>query len=215
MMTNKELIASRVAQEFKDGDVINLGIGLPTLTANFIPKDIDVIFQSENGMLGMGPVSEDKIDYEISNAGGQPVTILEYGAFFDSLNSFEMIRGGHVDVTVLGALEVDKEGSIANWIIPEKFIPGTGGAMDLVAGAKKVIVAMEHTSKEKHKILDKCKLPLTGKGVVDLIITEMGVMEVTSQGLLLIEINNKYSIENIKKGTAADFKVSSQLKAMK
>lgn len=200
----QNFIADRVAQEFEDGFIVNLGIGLPTLVANHIPDKQDVTLQSENGFIGLGPApSEDNIDPSIANAGGAPVTIKEGGAFFDSNLSFGIIRGGHVDATVLGALEVDEKGSIANYMIPGKMVPGMGGAMDLVTGAKKVIVAMEHTNRGNPKILKECKLPLTASQEVDMIITEMGVMEVTEEGIKLIEKNPQYSFEEIQKETEA------------
>ncbi len=211
----KEIIAKRVGKELKDGQLVNLGIGLPTMVANYIPQGIHVTFQSENGMVGMGKAPEPGCeDKDITNAGGQYVSILPDGAFFDSSVSFGLIRGGHVDMTVLGALEVDEEGSLANWIIPGKLVPGMGGAMDLVTGAKKVILAMVHTAKGKPKILKKCNLPLTAKNVVDLIITELGVMEVTSEGLVLKEIHKDTTIEEIKEATEANLVVSKDLKIM-
>lgn len=197
-------IASRVAKELCNGDIVNLGIGLPTRVANFIPKGIEIILQSENGFLGLGPSpKEGDLDESIVNAGGQPVTILPGGCFFDSVTSFGIIRGGHVDVSVLGALQVDQQGNIANYMIPGKMVPGMGGAMDLVTGAKKVIVAMEHTAKGAHKILKACNLPLTAVNAVDLIITEMGVIEVTPKGLKLIEINPEYTVDEVIAATEA------------
>ncbi|HHY13844.1 MAG TPA: CoA transferase subunit B [Thermoanaerobacterales bacterium] len=217
-MNKKELqsfIAQRVAKELKDGDVVNLGIGLPTLVANYVPEDVEVTFQSENGFVGLGKAPEKgKEDEDLVNAGGGYVTILPGGAFFDSSISFSVIRGGHVDITVLGALQVDQEGNLANWKIPGKMVPGMGGAMDLVEGAKKVIIAMEHTARGNPKILKKCNLPLTAKGQVDMIVTEMGVMELTEEGLLLSEINPKYSVEEIRTVTEANFIISSYLKNM-
>jgi len=211
----KEVIAKRVAKEFKDGDVVNLGIGLPTMVANYIPNDIDVILQSENGFIGLGPAPEaGQEDPNIVNAGAQPVTIKEGGAFFNSAESFEIIRGGHVDATVLGALQVDEKGNLANWMIPGKMVPGMGGAMDLVVGAKRVIVAMEHTAKGNHKILKKCTLPLTAANEVDLIITEMGVMEVASEGVVLKEINPEFTIEDVKNATEAELIIDTNLKLM-
>ena len=208
-------IAKRVAQELKDGDVVNLGIGLPTKVANYVPEGMDVTFQSENGFVGLGPAPEEgKEDKDIVNAGGQYVTIKEGGMFFDSAISFGIIRGRHVDATVLGALQVDQKGNLANWMIPGKMVPGMGGAMDLVVGAKKVIVAMEHTVKGNPKILKECNLPLTAAGEVDLIITEMGVMEVTDNGLVLTEINPEYTVEDVKNATEADFTVADNLKKM-
>lgn len=211
----KEIIAKRVAKELHDGQLVNLGIGLPTLVANYVPEGITVTFQSENGMVGMGPKpSEENIDPNIVNAGGQYVSILPHGAYFDSCMSFTLIRGGHVDITVLGALEVDQEGNLANWIIPGKMVPGMGGAMDLVCGAKKVIVAMQHTGKGKPKILKKCALPLTAKNEVDLIVTELGVFEVTKDGLVLREIQKDTTIDEIKSVTEADFIIDENLKIM-
>ncbi|MBO0458663.1 CoA transferase subunit B [Enterococcus hulanensis] len=192
----QERIAKRVAQELTDHSLVNLGIGLPTKVANYIPEDIHVTLQSENGFIGLGPVPEE-INPTIVNAGGQPVSIQPGGAFFDSSTSFGIIRGGHVDVTVLGALQVDQNGNIANYLIPGKMVPGMGGAMDLLIGAKKVIVAMEHTSKGTPKILKNCTLPLTAKGIVDLIITEMGVFRVTSEGVEVTEIYPDFTFEEI------------------
>lgn len=211
----KGYIAKRVAKELKDGDVVNLGIGLPTLVANYIPDDIEINLQSENGFLGMGPAPEaGNEDSYLVNAGGIHVTINPGGVFFDSAESFMIIRGGHVDATVLGALEVDEKGNLANWMVPGKMVPGMGGAMDLVTGAKKVIVAMNHTAKGKHKILKQCTLPLTAVNAVDLIVTEMGVMEVTSNGLLLTEINPEYSVEDVQAATGAKLIVSENLIAI-
>ncbi|MGL5312926.1 MAG: 3-oxoacid CoA-transferase subunit B, partial [Peptostreptococcaceae bacterium] len=202
----------RVAKEFESGQLINLGIGLPTLTANYIEEGISVTFQSENGMVGMGKVAvEDEIDLDITNAGGQYVTINNDGAFFDTAMSFGLIRGGHVDVTVLGALEVDQHGNLANWIVPGKMVPGMGGAMDLVVGAKKVIVAMLHTAKGKSKILKECTLPLTAMNVVDMIVTELAVMKVTEKGLLVTEISEGVTIEELKEMTEADLIISDDL----
>ncbi|OON93964.1 MAG: succinyl-CoA--3-ketoacid-CoA transferase, partial [Candidatus Epulonipiscium fishelsonii] len=196
-------------------DVVNLGIGLPTLVVNYIEEGKDITFQSENGFVGIGPApSEGEEDPYIVNAGGKPVTIDKSGAFFDSATSFAIIRGGHVDATVLGALQVDKHGNLANWMIPGKMVPGMGGAMDLVVGAKKVIVAMEHTNKGRFKILNECNLPLTAKGQVNLIITEMGVIEVTSNGLVLIEINKDFTVEQVQDATEAKLIISEELKLM-
>ncbi|MBO0454367.1 MULTISPECIES: 3-oxoacid CoA-transferase subunit B [Enterococcus] len=196
----QERIARRVAQELTDHSLVNLGIGLPTKVANYIPDGIHVTLQSENGFIGLGPVPEE-IDPTIVNAGGQPVSIQPGGAFFDSSTSFGIIRGGHVDVTVLGALQVDQNGNIANYLIPGKMVPGMGGAMDLLTGAKKVIVAMEHTSKGTPKILKNCTLPLTAKGIVDLIITEMGVFRVTPEGVEVTEIYPDFTFEEIQAAT--------------
>jgi acetate CoA/acetoacetate CoA-transferase beta subunit len=196
----QERIAKRVAQELTDNSLVNLGIGLPTKVANYIPEGIHVTLQSENGFIGLGPVPE-KIDPSIVNAGGQPVSIQPGGAFFDSSTSYGIIRGGHVDVTVLGALQVDQNGNIANYLIPGKMVPGMGGAMDLLTGAKKVIVAMEHTSKGTAKILKNCTLPLTAQGIVDLIITEMGVFRVTPEGVEVLEIYPDFTFEEIQAAT--------------
>ncbi|MCL2215659.1 MAG: 3-oxoacid CoA-transferase subunit B [Defluviitaleaceae bacterium] len=206
-------IAKRVALEFEDGQVINLGIGLPTKVADYVPENINVIFHAENGFIGMGPApAEGEVNPTIINAGGQASTILPGGAFFDSAVSFGIVRGGHLDITVLGALQVDEAGDIANYMIPGKLVPGMGGAMDLLVGAKKVIVAMEHTAKGNHKILAKCNLPLTAKGVVDLIITEMAVIKVVKEGLLLSEIRNGYSVEEVVAATGAKLIISDNLK---
>lgn len=214
-MNIKEIIAKRVAKELKDGYVVNLGIGLPTLVANYVPEGMNVYFQSENGMINLGPKpNEGEENPDITDAGGGLVTILPGGAYFDSLLSFSIIRGGHVDITVLGSLEVDEKGNIANWIIPNKMVPGMGGAMDLLVGAKKVIVAMSHTNKGKPKILKKCTLPLTATGEVDMIITELGVMEITPKGIKLLEINPEYTVEEVQKLTEAELIVADDLKPM-
>lgn len=207
-------IVKRVAKEIEDGDVINLGIGMPTQVANYIPEGINVFFQSENGFIGLGSRPQPgEEDMNIVDAGGKPVTIIQGGAFFDSAFSFSMIRGGHVDKTVLGALQVDQEGNLANWMIPGKMVPGMGGAMDLVVGAKKVIVSMEHTSKDgQPKILKKCNLPLTACNQADMIITNKAVIEVTNEGLLLTEIAPDHTVEEVQKITEADLIVSKDLK---
>ena len=211
----QNMIAKRVAQELKDGELVNLGIGLPTKVANFVPEEIHVTFHSENGFVGLGPAQGDEVtDPTIVNAGGQYVTIHPGGCFFDSATSFGIIRGGHVDLTVLGALQVDEMGNIANYLIPGKMVPGMGGAMDLLTGAKKVIVAMEHTTKGKAKILRECTLPLTAKNAVDLIITEMAVIEVTPEGLLLKEINSAYTLEEVLAATEAKLMISEELKEL-
>ena len=211
----KEIIAARVAKELKDGDVVNLGIGLPTLVANFIPPEINIVLQSENGIMGMGPAPETgKENPDITNAGGRPVTVKTGAAFFDSAVSFGIIRGGRVNATVLGALEVDEKGNLANWIIPGKKVPGMGGAMDLVAGAKKVIIAMLHTQEGKHKILKQCTLPYTAVGAVDMIVTEMGVMEIRDEGLVLTELHPDYTLEQIQAATEAKLIISPDLKPM-
>lgn len=212
----RELIASRVAKEFKDGDVITLGIGLPTEVANYIPQDIHVIFQAENGVLGGGKMaSEETKDPRITNAGGICIETNPGACFYDSHMAFTLMRGGHIDASVIGALQVDQEGNIASWLIPEKYVPGMGGAMDLVVGSKKVIVAMEHNAKGEVKILKKCNLPLTAVQEVDLIVTEKCVFEVTKEGLILVEINPMFTINDIKSSTEADFIISKYLKKMK
>lgn len=211
-MTDKQIIASRIALELKDGDLVNLGIGIPTLVANYIPKDKNITFQAENGIIGLGGLVED--EHEIVNAGGMGASILDGGSFIDSATSFSFIRGGHIDVTVLGALEVDQEGSLASWIIPGKKVPGMGGAMDLVTGAKKVIIATRHTNRGVPKILKKCSLPLTAAHQVNLIVTEMAVMEVKNDGLHLLEIHPDYTLEDVKKATEADL-IIKDVKPMK
>ncbi len=211
----KEIIATRVAKELKDGDVVNLGIGLPTMVANFLPEGVHIVLQSENGIMGMGLAAEKgSEDVDIVNAGAQYVTVNPGAMFFDSATSFGIIRGGHVDATVLGSLEVDCHGNIANWIVPGKMVPGMGGAMDLVVGAKKVIVAMQHTNKGKHKILEECTLPYTAVNVVDMIVTEMGVMEVTKDGIMLTELHPDYTVEQVQEATGTKLTVSPNLKPM-
>ncbi len=211
----KPFIAKRVAKELHDGDVVNLGIGLPTMVPDYVDPSITITLQSENGFIGLDSVDESNPDKDyIVNAGGQPAGIAKDGMFFDSATSFAIIRGGHVDATVLGSLQVAENGDIANWIIPGKMVPGMGGAMDLVVGAKKVIVAMEHTQKGAPKILKKCTLPLTAKGQVNLIVTEMGVMEVTDKGLVLTEYNPEFTVEQIQEATEAKLIISDDLKPM-
>lgn len=211
----QQFIAKRVAKELKDGDVVNLGIGLPTLVANYVNDGKVITFQSENGFVGLGPTpTEEQFDPFITNAGAKPVTILPGGAFFDSAMSFGIIRGGHVDLTVLGALQVDAKGNIANYMIPGKMVPGMGGAMDLISGAKKVVVAMEHTAKGSLKILNDCSLPLTAVNQVNLIVTEMGVLEVSESGLILKEINPEFTVEEVQKFTEPKLIISEQLKMM-
>ncbi|SMD03250.1 3-oxoacid CoA-transferase subunit B [Sporomusa malonica] len=198
-------IAMRVAQELRDGDVVNLGIGMPTMVANYLPNGVAVVLQSENGFLGIGPEPDsDAVDRDLVNAGGNPVTIEANGCCFDSAMSFAIIRGGHVDTTVLGALEVDEKGNLANWMVPGKRVNGMGGAMDLVVGANKVIIAMEHLNKDgSAKIVKECALPFTAKGEVDLIVTEMAVIAVAPDGLQLLEIAADTTLPAVLAATAA------------
>ncbi len=213
----REIIVKRVAQELRDGYYVNLGIGLPTMVSNYIPAGMDVVLQSENGMLGVGPFPvEGDEDPDLINAGKETITEIVGSSYFSSAESFAMIRGGHVDLTVLGALEVDEKGNLANWAIPGKMLKGMGGAMDLVAGARRVIIAMEHSTKEgKPKIVKKCSLPLTGVEVVDLIVTELGVIEITPQGLVLREVAPGITPELVQTATEPRLRVPPDVKTIR
>ncbi|MDO5055598.1 MAG: 3-oxoacid CoA-transferase subunit B [Pasteurella oralis] len=212
-MNAKEIIARRVALEFKNGDVVNLGIGLPTMVANYLPQDLDITLQSENGFLGLGPITEP--DPNLVNAGGQPCGMVKGAAMFDSATSFMFIRGGHVDMCVLGGLQVDENANLANWMIPGKMVPGMGGAMDLVTGAKKVIIAMEHCAKDgSSKVLQNCSLPLTAVHAVSMLVTELAVFEFVDGQMHLLEIAEGCDLATVQAKTEANFIVSPKLKTM-
>ena len=211
----REVIARRCAKELKDGFVVNLGIGLPTLIPNYLPEGVKVVLQSENGLLGLGPTPEEgKENKYLVNAGGGYISVLPGGSIFDSSTSFGIIRGGHVDVTILGAMQVDEQGNLANWILPGGKTIGMGGAMDLLVGAKEVILALEHTAKGKPKILKRCTLPLTAPHEVDMIVTEMGVMKITPDGIVLSEINPEFTVDQVQQNTEATLIIPSDIKPM-
>jgi acetate CoA/acetoacetate CoA-transferase beta subunit len=215
-MDSQSLIAKRIAQELRDGMLVNLGIGIPTLVANFVPKGMHVFFQSENGLIGTGPVADPGMALPwLTDAGGKPVTALPGASTFDSAMSFGLIRGGHLDLTVLGGLQVDQHGRLANWMVPGKMVPGMGGAMDLVAGAKRVIVAMQHTAKGRPKIVRECSLPLTSDRPVDLVVTELAVIGFTDGKATLLETQDGVTVEEVVAATEAELAISPELSISK
>jgi 3-oxoacid CoA-transferase subunit B len=216
-LLTREQIAQRISQEVEDGFVVNLGIGIPTLVANYIPQQISVMLQSENGLLGLGPFpTRDELDPDLINAGKQTVTALKGASFFDSAQSFAMIRGGHVDLTVLGAMEVDEKGSIANWMVPGKLVKGMGGAMDLVAGAKRVIAAMQHRDRAGNsKILKNCALPLTGVGCIKRVVTDMAVLDIGAGGFVLKELAPGMSVDDVRQASQAQLQVAPNVHEMR